>query len=134
MDNEVKVKCKRCARIDYMHKFVLDPVYKMVVCPGCVQERKDKEAKIEKDREMAAAGKAEALAKPKPAGWDAEDDFLSRSGGKKEQAVAVQKLADGRVRYKCPKCSYQFAYDTELKKPRVCPYCSSEIAKIAVKF
>ena len=39
----VKAACKRCGKYDDSTTFVLDQVYKMMVCRDCVKERKEKE-------------------------------------------------------------------------------------------
>ncbi len=36
----VKINCRKCGQPSDSTKFVLDPVYKMMVCPKCAQERK----------------------------------------------------------------------------------------------
>lgn len=48
MPGAVKVKCRRCGREAGSNEFVLDPVYKMMVCPACTKERKNKEASLPK--------------------------------------------------------------------------------------
>ena len=115
-NKEIKVKCKRCGKLTNSKDFVLDPDYKMMVCPQCIKEK-----------QMKKEGKVEA----KPAGWDKEDEYLEKSQrARMKETVIVRKVGDSRVKYKCPKCNYQFLYDMDKKTPTVCPYCSSNIYKI----
>ncbi len=39
---DIKVKCRRCSKIARPNELVLDPDYKMMVCPLCVKEKKNK--------------------------------------------------------------------------------------------
>ncbi len=140
MGDEIKVKCKRCQRLAKAEDFVLDPVYEMIVCPECIRERRNRDRvqaelkaqKDEKQKEKAAAD-AKAAKEQKPAGWDMEDEYLEKAfRSKQKSTVAVQPVSDTKVKYKCPKCGYQFDYDTEKRRPARCPYCSSEIYKFKV--
>ena len=128
----IKVICKKCGRRAMSNEFALDHVYRMMVCPLCVKERKTSEMvhaevkKMEEDRK-----KQKAQEKEKPAGWDAEDDYLERMHKMKmKTSVKVERVDDSRVKYQCPKCKYNFIYDRAARRPQACPYCSSEIGKI----
>ncbi|HLP80266.1 MAG TPA: hypothetical protein VK158_06520 [Acidobacteriota bacterium] len=122
----VKINCRRCGQQVESDKFILDPVYKMMVCPKCVQERKTSAFK------RTAAPKVEEpkpVEKPKPAGWDEEDDeleYLSKQKGASEKPV-IEKLADGKMKYTCAKCKYRFTYNEETKTPSSCPYCGRAV-------
>jgi len=128
-NKEIKVKCKRCGKLTNSKDFVLDPDYKMMVCPQCIKEKQMKKevySELAKEKEKKE-GKVEA----KPAGWDKEDEYLEKTQrARMKETVIVRKVGDSRVKYKCPKCNYQFLYDMEKKTPTVCPYCSSNIYKI----
>lgn len=131
MASDLKIKCKKCSREDYSQNFVLDPDFKMVVCSFCVKDKKSKKNQAELDALKAEEEKKrqEELSK-RPPGWDEEDEYLERAYAKKQKdTVKVETLSDGKVKYKCPFCNYQFVYDPVLKKPGVCPYCSAGISK-----
>jgi len=119
---EVKVKCRKCGRMDSSTNYTLDNFYGMVVCAMCVKDKKHKQSKPE----IAPAQK------PKMPGWDAEDDLLERAYKAKQQStVVVKQLGNGRVNYNCPMCKYAFEYDPIEKKPGKCPYCSGEVFRVA---
>ena len=40
---DIKAKCRRCGKESPVNEFILDPVYKMMVCIACVKERHLKE-------------------------------------------------------------------------------------------
>ena len=68
----VKAACKRCGRQDDSTTFVLDQVYKMMVCRDCVKERKEKE-NMSKEKEEALKTQPQ-----KPAGWDSDDEYIEK--------------------------------------------------------
>jgi len=119
----VKVKCKQCGRMANSTDFVLDPGFKMLVCPSCV---KDRRAQVNKPKVEV---KPEP---PKPAGWDKEDEMLEKSfaAKQKEKGTPVVKLDETHVKYKCKACGYEFKYNTEKKSPGNCPYCSAAVGKM----
>jgi DNA-directed RNA polymerase subunit RPC12/RpoP len=129
---EVTAVCKRCGRPSAAEKFVLDPIYKMVVCPSCIAERKSKINMGKKENAPGSATSEQAAPKPaappKPKGWDNEDEYLNRAyQDKKGNAPIVEKMSDGRVKYQCKKCTYKFAYDQDKKQPANCPYCGQPV-------
>lgn len=113
---EIDVTCRRCGRKALSTEIVLDPVYKQMVCPDCVKERKGKE--------MVQKEMKEQKIKKQP-GWDREEDYVERENDNK---IAVQRIDSSKVKYTCPKCRYKFIYDQDRKFPSVCPYCSAEIS------
>lgn len=124
---EIRVKCKKCGRSAKPEEFVLDHVYKLMVCPLCIKDRKLSEQIKEDLKSQKKAPKEEN----KPAGWDKEDEYLERSY-KREigNTVKVEKIDDERVRYKCPHCGYTFMYILSKKNPSSCPYCDSPIGRM----
>jgi DNA-directed RNA polymerase subunit RPC12/RpoP len=123
----IKVKCKNCGKEYPADSFVLDHVYKMVVCPQCVKDRQKKEL-IRKDAEKQVS---HDIAK-KPAGWDKEDEMIEKAYeaklSKREATTnTMVKTPDGKYKYRCPKCKYEFAYNKETNTPSRCPYCNWEI-------
>ncbi len=128
-NNEIKVVCKRCKRSMPASSFVLDPVYKLMVCPLCVKERKDKvminEALKHKEKENALKAQEQ---KSRPAGWDSEDDYLEKAAKQRTKiGPEVQRISDDKVKYTCVKCKYKFVYDEARKYPSACPYCGTKI-------
>ena len=127
MFSDVQVKCKRCSRSAKSKEFTLDPIYGMMVCEACVKERKTSEGIKKELAEQKAAKLAEE--KKKPAGWDAEDEYLAKLARKKqeERPVAIAKGDAGRVKYQCSGCKYGFIYNLAKQAPGNCPYCGKEV-------
>lgn len=126
----VKAKCRRCGREAPAEQFVLHHQYRMMVCPECVKEGKQHtnvHYELRKQKELEAKQKPDE--KPKPAGWDADDEYLERAARQqsKEPKAEIERISKDMIRYKCQKCSYRFTYNTEKKIPARCPYCSREI-------
>jgi len=120
----VKAKCRKCGMEHPVEDFVLDPVYKMMVCSKCSKERKSKEL---------AARQSPQVVEKKPAGWDPDDDLLSRAyAAKHKTTVDVERVDNEDVKYKCPKCKYEFLVNIVTKKPSSCPYCSSPVVRFRV--
>jgi len=120
----IKAKCRKCGKEVPVDDFVLDNAYKMMVCKNCSKERYK--------REFAFANNNIKKDKPKPAGWDQEDEYLERAyRAKKANAVSVTKIDDERVKYICPKCKFSLVYNIATKRPSRCSFCNSEIAKIS---
>ncbi|MFH1399042.1 MAG: hypothetical protein ABIG95_02940 [Candidatus Woesearchaeota archaeon] len=119
----IKVKCTVCGQDWDANDFVLDPIYRKVVCSACAKKRRQRVAN-------AKAEKIEVVPK-KPAGWDAEDEYLDRVARVKQQepVIDVEKVDSNKVRYTCPKCRYSFNYNIETHAPSKCPFCSREISK-----
>jgi DNA-directed RNA polymerase subunit RPC12/RpoP len=130
MMNPVKVKCKRCGKEYQADEFILDPVYKMMVCKECVRERKNQEfaAKKTQQREVAKIAMETQVKKEKPAGWDAEDAEIERAYKAKQQSLPdVERIDNQRVKYKCKKCKYEFVFNIITRVPGRCPYCGAAI-------
>jgi len=131
MDKDIKVKCKRCGRSSKAEEFVLDSDFRMMVCQNCIKEKKMKNEvydELSKKKELKK-GKIEEVEK-KPAGWDKEDEYLERTQKMRMKEMAqVERVDDEKVKYKCPKCSYKFLYNSIKKIPGRCPYCNSDIAR-----
>lgn len=120
----IKAKCRKCGKEVPVDDFVLDNAYKMMVCKNCSKERCKREFSLTKNEVKKD--------KPKPAGWDQEDEYLERAyRAKKANAIPVTKIDDERVKYICQKCKFSFVYNTVTKRPQRCPFCNSEIAKIS---
>ena len=125
----IRAVCKRCGKSVQADKFVLDSVYRMMVCPFCVKERKDKinAERFSQERDKEEKERLEEL-KTRPAGWDAEDEYLERLSRKKEQVkVDFERIDKERIKCSCPKCRYRFVYNTISRSPAACPYCGAKI-------
>ena len=131
---EIKVKCKRCNKEWDAEKLVLDPVYKMMVCPQCVQER-IQPSKKPKEMEPQDLEPKITPEKKKPAGWDEDDELLEKLNKQKEiiqkdqqkPKVNYERIDADNLRVQCPKCSYKFKYDLNKNSPKSCPYCNLKI-------
>jgi len=122
-----KVKCKRCGKMARPEEYVLDPIYRMMVCPSCIKERRTHE-NVHKEVEARKQARSVAEEEPKPTGFDKEDAYLEKAYREKvKNTVSVEKVSDDKVKYKCPKCNYKFVYDVLKKVPGRCPYCSADI-------
>lgn len=118
----VEAKCKVCGNSAPVDQFKLHHEYRQMVCQGCFTGKtgSKKEVKKKEDR-------------PRPPGWDAEDDYLEKISKIKIQENQAQfsKIpGTDQVRCKCSLCKYSFKYDPFRRKPGVCPYCSADIPKL----
>ena len=119
--NPVKAKCKHCGKDAASDQFRLHYQLRMMVCPACYSGKPT----------PAQQAAREVVNPSHPPGWDKEDEYLEKTQrARMKETVIVRKVGDSRVKYKCPKCNYQFLYDMDKKTPTVCPYCSSNIYKI----
>ena len=120
----VSAACKRCGKKDDSTTFILDPVFKMMVCRDCVKDRKEKE-NMSKEKQEALKIQAQ-----KPAGWDSDDEYIEKKyGRKKADEPEVQRINNTKVSYTCQKCKYKFVYDEERETPKICPYCGKSVSK-----
>lgn len=131
MSNQaVSAVCKRCGRTAKSTEFVLDNVYKLMVCPQCVKERKERQRDAEKQaHDEVEAEKVQAEKKTKPAGWDHEDEYLEKVEKQRQKnQLQFERLDSERVMLTCPKCEYKFKFNTVKKSPKLCPYCGTVIS------
>ena len=125
---DVKAKCRNCGKYVNASELKLDPIFRMMVCPTCIKERKTREqvheeVKIKKQQELEK--------KNKPADYDIEDDYLEKAYKQKmKETVILEKISDEKGKYACPQCKYSFVYNFMKKIPSKCPYCGSDIARI----
>ncbi|MFH1505592.1 MAG: hypothetical protein ABIE94_01230 [archaeon] len=132
-DKEIRVPCKRCGKLASANNYVLDPDYKLMVCPQCVKEKKEKErVRTELAKQKEEKGKEKI--KDKPAGWDIEDEYLEKLYKKRDEIkVDIKKIDADKVRYTCPKCKYVFVYNKATNFPSLCPYCKTRIFTFKLK-
>lgn len=126
---DIKITCRRCGRQSEASKFVIDSVYKMAVCPQCVQERKSSVFKKPENAKPAPAATPEPA---KPAGWDEEDRELEMMAKHKPEASKVVRIDEDRVKYTCSKCQYKFTYNTTSRTPANCPYCGRAVDRMSL--
>ena len=128
MDNSIRVKCPVCNQLAGSATFRLHHTYKKMVCANCysgktaAKEEQKGQKKVEEKQEPA-----------RPAGWDAEDDYLERLAKKKKDVeVGTYDRISGtaQVKYTCVKCRYPFKHNPETRTPMACPYCSTPVPKI----
>ena len=115
---DVKVRCRKCGKPADASEMTLDNELRMMICRECV-----------KDKRRKSGAFAEEKKPEKPAGWDKEDDYLSRVGVFKAAATGqvVQNVGGDKVRVICHKCKFAFNYNKEKKIPRFCPNCGREV-------
>jgi hypothetical protein len=121
--SEIKATCRVCNSSVPANQFKLSHKYKQMVCNNCFIGRT--EQKREQIRKVEAP--------PKPAGWDAEDDYLEKvlKQKKKEEVVKFSRIpGTNQVQCLCKSCKFSFKYDPFRKLPRTCPYCNSDIPKV----
>jgi DNA-directed RNA polymerase subunit RPC12/RpoP len=134
----IKIPCKQCGRQADSTSFILDPVYKKMVCPDCVKSRKLQAVLVKKQEETKKDAQKVQEQKPaqapKPRDWDSDDAELERlAKAKSQQPVAVaQRLDSDRVKYTCHKCGYKFVYSLFNKSPNHCGYCGHAVIKFKV--
>lgn len=125
----IMVKCRNCGKEYPADQFVLDYVYRMVVCPQCVKDRQKREV-IHKEAKQQAdeAKQQEEELKKKPAGWDRDDVLLEKAYAEKQaKKMPIVEIAPGKFRYRCQKCRYEFTYSKATNTPSRCPYCNTGI-------
>ena len=118
----INAKCRNCGKESDSEGFKLHYKFRMMVCPNCFSGRTEQQQKIVKKKEI-----------PKPAGWDAEDEYLEKMTKlkKEEQKVMFKKIpGTDYVLCNCNMCKYQFKYNPFKKMPRTCPYCNADIPKL----
>ncbi len=116
----VQVKCKRCGKPAGSNEFTLDPVYGMMVCRKCVEERRLK---------------ANPVRAPSPALKPSTITAVQSNPVKAAPVKAAPKptstklVSEGsKTKQKCRKCGYSFMFDNERGYPRNCPNCSTPIS------
>ena len=109
----VDAVCRVCKKSSPAEDFVLDPEYKMMVCPECVKRRKREPLKPK-------AEEPKKIIEAKPAGWDADDEYLEKTYKKKY----VRPNVKPGQKVKCRKCGYIFKYSPV---NNTCPYCDAPI-------
>ena len=117
---DVLVNCKQCGKKYPSNEFVLDPVYKMMVCRNCHR------ARIGKDSPQAKAKPEEK----RPAGWDADDESAAKQFQKKQaEKPNFQRVAPDKVKVVCPRCRFSYVFNEEKRYPLNCPQCGTRTVR-----
>jgi hypothetical protein len=118
----LKAKCRNCGCDVPADSLKLHYELRQMVCEKCFKNpKKDDPSPIVKNEPL------------KPAGWDAEDDYLEKASRMKREQNQVQFSripGTNNVKCTCFNCKYEFRYDPFRKQPRSCPYCDSDIPKL----
>jgi DNA-directed RNA polymerase subunit RPC12/RpoP len=126
-EKQVSAKCRRCGKTAPSNSFVLDPDYKLMVCPQCIKEKREAQ-RVRQEVEKHKTEKQEQPKTDKPAGWDSEDEYLERQSKRKEETkISAERIDSTKVKYTCQSCKYAFVYDTEKRHPKACPYCNAQV-------
>jgi len=124
MITNVKAKCRNCNREASADQFKLHYQLKMMVCPDCYSGRTAQQQKQQKEA---------ATVPTKPAGWDAEDDYLERASRMKKddnQAQFSRIPGSDHVKCKCSSCKFSFRYSPVNNMPNACPYCNLPVPRL----
>jgi DNA-directed RNA polymerase subunit RPC12/RpoP len=128
----IKVKCRNCGKEYPADQFVLDHVYKMMVCPQCVKDRQKKEYALKSKTGQAE----EEPEQKKPSGWDKEDEYIEKAYKEKQSrqsnSPVFEEIDRDKIKYKCSKCGYKFVYNRLSKTPSKCPYCMTEVYSFSI--
>lgn len=118
--NTVKAKCKKCGREAPVDQFKLHYAFKMMVCPDCFSGKTKKQEETKKAETQ------------RPAGWDQEDEYLTKFHQIKQKETAQIRKIPGTEIYECTckKCAYKFKYDPYKQIPRSCPFCDENVPNI----
>lgn len=111
----VLTKCKRCGKSSLSTEFVLDPVYKTMVCRNCVKERQAGETpSVTPLKAAQTAGKPRVTNKitNTPTALESAKEHISASSTVKRKK-------------RCSKCGYEYPYNAEKNYPLNCPNCGA---------
>ncbi|MBW2963918.1 hypothetical protein KY363_00520 [Candidatus Woesearchaeota archaeon] len=119
---DVMVVCKKCGKKVPSSEFVLDPVYRLMVCRNCSKSRA-----AASDPKVVAEQKAKAEeAKSRPAGWDGDDESVEKLFRRKQNEMTpFRKIDEGHIKIVCQKCRFGFTYNTVKRYPNNCPNCGT---------
>lgn len=110
----IKVICRKCGKLVKAEELILDPIYKLMVCPLCVKARESKESLVE--FKIIKEPEVKKIITPK--------DFIEEPT-RITNKLNIIKEQDGLCR--CLRCSYKFKYNFDKGIPALCPYCGCNI-------
>jgi Zn finger protein HypA/HybF involved in hydrogenase expression len=120
--HDIKVKCRQCGKSASAESFILDHVYKKMVCPQCVRDRNSKENKVKSGSDIGIKVEPKSI----PSDWDDDDRLMNQEYLKKSSKPNFIGIKE-KVNVKCNRCSYAFKYDPIKKYPNLCPGCGMRI-------
>jgi predicted Zn-ribbon and HTH transcriptional regulator len=128
----VQVTCKHCGKQAFSTDFILDPVYKQMVCKNCVSERQLKENPIKPGTSgnTVALKSGSALAKQQSTAMvkQAQTSMIKQTPTPIAKTMPAQKIvatSGDKTRKKCGKCGFAYQYNAEKRYPPNCPNCGS---------
>lgn len=92
-NNSVKINCRKCGQPSESDKFILDPVYKMMVCPNCARERKSSSA-MKKPSQSNPIASSEPMI---PGISRASPNSVAAQQARAQAANAAAKSASGKT-------------------------------------
>ena len=119
----VKAKCRNCGCEAPVGDFKLHYEIKQMVCSKCYTGKSKKEE----------PSQAQPQEKPKPRGWDKDDEYLERALKMRQMqnnAHFTRVPGSDQVKCTCINCKYVFNYDSDRRMPHTCPYCDVEVPKM----
>lgn len=121
--SDIKIKCRQCGREAVAESFILDHVYRKMVCPQCVRDRERKEKKHLDGSDIGLKVEPKNV----PSDWDEDDKRMNQEYLKKQSTKPVFAGLTEKVQVRCKRCNYAFKYDPVKKYPRLCPGCGMGI-------
>ncbi|MDD5254103.1 MAG: hypothetical protein PHG05_03290 [Candidatus Nanoarchaeia archaeon] len=121
------VKCRQCGRSAPANEFILDHIYRKMVCPMCIKDRHEKEKVHEEFRlERETKSQKSELLKPESQAINLKKDFKLMQRPL-QQEKPIEDKQNQKRRFKCTKCTFEFPYNPATKTPLRCPYCNYTI-------
>ncbi len=124
ISDDIRVKCRRCGREAKAASFTLDHVYKMMVCPSCVAERRSGDLKNAQGSHKHASNdtvkavpKTEAVTK----------GHLIQEKKTQKMANTADAGDNGRISLVCKNCRYRFTFRKDSRREPDCPYCGETV-------
>ncbi|MBU2560757.1 MAG: hypothetical protein KKD17_00515 [Nanoarchaeota archaeon] len=123
--SQVMVNCKHCGKPAPSNEMSLDPVYRMMVCRKCVEERRMKDNPIRPGMPLPPKP---GIAPSRPAPLQAVKPAVMPKPVPKPAPSAVKVLSSSsKSKIKCKKCGWSFNFDADKGYPRNCPSCGTPV-------
>ncbi|MDD5178269.1 MAG: hypothetical protein PHT54_03255 [Candidatus Nanoarchaeia archaeon] len=125
----IMVKCRQCGRVAAADEFILDHVYKRMVCPECIKDRRAREQVHEEAKFVREEKLSRKIEDKMPQRGTMQPVAKDQSFNPRMEAVKEQPApaSNGKRRYTCSKCTFEFNYNTLTKVPSKCPYCKASV-------
>lgn len=143
---KIEVICRRCGKKSPADEFKIDHVYQLAVCRTCYSEReKNLPKKSRQEPTLRSLTEQKLKQEPEPPStgyeirkskiFDEDDEYLEKAVQKKQEEkkrqqqnrIRTKKISENKVLYPCQECNYEFKYNTETRRPVVCPYCEKKV-------